>query len=153
MDLEKIEKVMKLMESYEIGGFDYKDEGMKLRLQKGGNPWGGNQPMVAAPAPVAPIVPSNEQTVAAPVTTVKSPKGMEIKSPFVGTFYRSPSPNADAFVEVGDRVKKGDTLCIVEAMKLMNEIESEVEGVITDICLENGMTVEFGTKLFVIDKG
>ena len=92
--------------------------------------------------------------VSAPAATVEEksdlPEGQVIKSPMVGTFYRSASPGSDPFVEVGSVVKSGQTLCIVEAMKLMNEIESEVDGTVVAILLENGKSVEFGTPLFVV---
>src|SRR5690606_11983271 len=96
-----------------------------------------------SPTPVAPSIATSEpaQAPAAPVKAV--PAGKLVRSPFVGTFYRSPSPGAEAFVEVGTRVKKGDTLCIVEAMKLMNEIEAETDGVIKEILVENEDPVEF----------
>ncbi len=94
----------------------------------------------AAAAPAAPAAPQ-----AKPV-----PEGTTISSPFVGTFYRSPSPDSPSFVDIGTRVKKGQTLCIVEAMKLMNEIESEVDGEVVGILVENAKPVEFGTPLFVI---
>ena len=78
-------------------------------------------------------------------------QGVAIKSPMVGTFYRSPSPDVDAFVKVGDHVKKGDTLCIIEAMKIMNEVEAEISGVILDVQIENAQPVEYGQTLFLIE--
>lgn len=117
----------------------------------------------------APLTPSSSsqpaavpaQSVAAPATSAQAaapaakepaavPEGTTISSPFVGTFYRSPSPDSPSFVEVGTRVKKGQTLCIVEAMKLMNEIEAEMDGEVVGILVENAKPVEFGTPLFVI---
>lgn len=89
-------------------------------------------------------------TQAAEAPQAATPAGETIKSPFVGTFYRSPSPANPPFVEIGSRVKKGQALCIVEAMKLMNEIESEIEGEVVAILVENGKPVEFGTPLFII---
>jgi acetyl-CoA carboxylase biotin carboxyl carrier protein len=94
-------------------------------------------------APAAPAVPA-----ASPAA--EEPKGTLVKSPMVGTFYRSPSPGAKAFVELGQTVKVGDTLCIIEAMKLLNEIEAEVAGEITEVLVENGQAVEYGQPLFVI---
>jgi len=103
--------------------------------------------VVTAPAPVGPTV-----AVAAPAPAPEpEPTGHLVKSPMVGTFYRSPSPGAAAFVELGQTVKPGDTLCIIEAMKLLNEIEAEVGGVLKEILVENGQPVEYGQPLFVID--
>ncbi len=106
------------------------------------------QGMVAAPAaPVAAPVAAPEAAAAAPVVV----SGTSVTSPMVGTFYRAPSPEAAAFVEVGSSVKKGDTLCIIEAMKILNEIEAEVDGVVKQILCDNGQGVEFGQALFVIE--
>ena len=95
-------------------------------------------------AALSPAAPS-----AAPASN--SPSGTQVTSPMVGTFYRAPSPGADPFVEVGTQVKKGDTLCIIEAMKLLNEIEAEVSGTVKEILVDNGSPVEFGQPLFVIE--
>jgi len=107
-------------------------------------------PAAPALAPVAPVpaapAPASEAPEAAPVVT-----GDEIKAPIVGTFYSAPAPDADPYVQVGDRVKTGDVLCIIEAMKLMNEIEAEVAGTIREIFVENGQPVEFDQPLFLID--
>ncbi|MBN4664119.1 acetyl-CoA carboxylase biotin carboxyl carrier protein [Pandoraea nosoerga] len=101
-------------------------------------------PQAAAPAPAA--APAAPVAPAAPA----QPQGHVVTSPMVGTFYRAPSPGADAFVQVGDSVKEGQTLCIIEAMKLLNEIESDKAGVIKEILVENGQAVEYGQPLFVI---
>lgn len=98
---------------------------------------------VAAQAPVAPAV--------APATSEPAKKGTPITSPMVGTFYKSPSPDADAFVAVGDNVKVGDVVCIVEAMKMMNEIKSEIAGKVVEICVEDGQPVEFGQVLMYVE--
>ncbi|MFM8152892.1 MAG: acetyl-CoA carboxylase biotin carboxyl carrier protein, partial [Polynucleobacter victoriensis] len=98
----------------------------------------------AAPAPAA--APTAPAEAAAPA----APTGHAVKSPMVGTFYRSPTPGADAFVKIGDTVKEGQTLCIIEAMKLLNEIESDKSGVVKEILCENGQGVEFGQALFII---
>ena len=99
----------------------------------------------AAPAPAAPVA------TAAPAPEAPAAEKKTINSPMVGTFYRSPSPGAKPFVEVGQKVAAGDTVCIIEAMKLLNEIEAETDGVIREILVENGSPVEFGQPLFVID--
>lgn len=106
-------------------------------------------------APATPTIPSSvgpsTSKVATPKTESRSDLN-EIKSPFVGTFYAAPSPDKPAFVKVGDRIRKGQTLCILEAMKIMNEIEAETDGVIVEICVENEALVEFGHTLFKIQK-
>jgi acetyl-CoA carboxylase biotin carboxyl carrier protein len=106
-------------------------------------------PLAAAPVAAAAARPATGEAAAAPAEA----PGDFIISPFVGTFYRSPSPDAAAFVDVGTRIKKSQVLCIVEAMKLMNEIESEIEGVIVQILVENGQAVEYGEPLFKIKQG
>ena len=105
--------------------------------------------LMAAPVPGAPAA----TAAAAPATPAPEPEptGHVVKSPMVGTFYRSPSPGAASFVELGQAVKPGDTLCIIEAMKLLNEIEAEVGGVVKQILVDNGQPVEYGQPLFVID--
>ena len=102
---------------------------------------------VAAQAPIAPAVAPAQ----APATSEPAKKGTPITSPMVGTFYKSPSPDADAFVAVGDNVKVGDVVCIVEAMKMMNEIKSEIAGKVVEICVEDGQPVEFGQVLMYVE--
>jgi acetyl-CoA carboxylase biotin carboxyl carrier protein len=104
--------------------------------------------LAAAPPVVAGPAPPN--TAPAAVAAPEEPKGHVVKSPMVGTFYRSPSPGAKVFVEVGQLIKPGDTLCIIEAMKLLNEIEAEVAGEVKEILVENGQAVEYGQPLFII---
>jgi len=106
-------------------------------------------PTVGAGAGAAPPAPPVAAVVTAEVAA-EPPKGHVVKSPMVGTFYRSPSPGAKAFVELGQTVKSGDTLCIIEAMKLLNEIEAEVAGEVSEVLVENGQPVEYGQPLFVI---
>ncbi|UCG96803.1 MAG: acetyl-CoA carboxylase biotin carboxyl carrier protein [Burkholderiales bacterium] len=106
-------------------------------------------PTVVAGAVAAPPAPPVAAVVTAEVAA-EPPKGHVVKSPMVGTFYRSPSPGAKAFVELGQTVKSGDTLCIIEAMKLLNEIEAEVAGEVSEVLVENGQPVEYGQPLFVI---
>jgi acetyl-CoA carboxylase biotin carboxyl carrier protein len=105
-------------------------------------------PAPVAAAPVASAAPA--QAAAAPVAEV-APAGHQVKSPMVGTFYRSSSPGAKAFAEIGQQVKEGDTICIIEAMKILNEIEADKSGTITQILAENGQAVEYGAPLFVIE--
>ena len=133
---------------------------------KGGDAWAsgasasataaqsGSAPLVATSAAATPAANPAQSLASSPAPASQPakvvPEGTTISSPFVGTFYRSPSPDSPSFVEIGTRVKKGQTLCIVEAMKLMNEIESEVDGEVVGILIENAKPVEFGTPLFVI---
>jgi len=137
MDLDRIEALIQLMRAHRVAEVDYEDEAFKLgvRLMPDG------VTVSAMPAPVA----------AAPVAVAAAPAAVEgrlIKSPMVGTFYRSAKPGAPPFVEVGDRVVTGQVLCIVEAMKLMNELESELSGQIAEILVENGQPVQFGQPLY-----
>lgn len=106
-------------------------------------------PMVIPAAPAAPAAPAVTAAPAAPAAPAET-EGREIKSPMVGVFYSAASPDSDPYVQVGQSVKKGDTLCIIEAMKLMNEINAEESGVITEICVKNGDLVQFGQPLFKI---
>jgi len=160
MDLKDIRQLVKLVESSEIGELEIVEEGNKLRISKNSK-YGSNGAMTvnppvmnySVPAPAAP-------PVATPAASVDSEAGeittgsefQEVRSPMVGTFYRAPSPEADAYVEVGQNVETGQTLCIVEAMKLMNEIESDYSGKIAKIMVENAQPVEFNQVLFLLEK-
>lgn len=147
IDLEKLEELLATLELYDVSEFELEDDKMKLRLRRAEiyAPVSGNAPSAApmAPSPVVTVEPKREEEQNVAFVT----------SPFVGTFYRSPSPEAPPFVEAGSSVKPGQTLCIVEAMKLMNEIEADVAGTIVDILVDNGKPVEFGQKLFKVRKG
>lgn len=154
----KIEQILQLVEAVsdsELTEFKYEEEGVKLSLKKTSNSTVQVQaPTVQPPAPViAPAI--LEKTVAATPTLEPAadsvPKtGNVVKSPLVGTFYAAPAEDAEAFVKVGDSVKEGQVLAIVEAMKLMNEIESDFAGTVTEILVENGQPVEYGQPIFVI---
>lgn len=160
-ELAQIESVFELMNQHGIAELDWENEGTRLHVKTDAAFAGGGtvmmaQPQVRAAAPAASTIESAPAPVAAPVTAAKASSGLapnqkQILSPFVGTFYRSPSPTADAYVREGQGVKRGDVLCIIEAMKLMNEIESEHDGRIVQILVENGQPVEFGEPLFVIE--
>lgn len=159
MNLKEIKELIKILSETDIADFNLESEGVKVAIRKGSAvtasaPAGALPTMAAvtapaaAPAPAATVAP-----VAAPAAEATVKANYEyIKAPMVGTFYRSPSPDADAFVELGQTVKVGQTVCIVEAMKLMNEIESEFEGKIVEVLVENGQPVEFGQPLFAIEK-
>ena len=151
MDLRKLKTLIDLVETSGIAELEIQEGEERVRITRA--PMQGQQtlmlhtsPQPTAPAPAAPVTP-----VAAPEAPVApAEEGHAVKSPMVGTFYRSASPGAAPFVEIGDTVAQGDTLCIVEAMKLMNEIEADAAGTIKAILVENGQPVEFGQPLFVI---
>ncbi len=149
MDLRKLKKLIDLVQESGITELEISEGEEKVRISKG--PLAGAM-MMASPAhmfqaPTAPLV-----VPAAPAVDVPpaEPEGHVVRSPMVGTFYRSPSPEAKAFVEVGQSVSPGETLCIIEAMKLLNEIEADQGGMIKAILIENGQPVEYGEPLFVI---
>jgi len=153
MDLRKLKKLIDLVEESGIAELEVTEGEEKVRIVKRGVQAGEqfvSQPAAhaAAPSPAHPAAPapSTPQPQEAPVL----PEGHIVKAPMVGTFYRSPSPGSKSFVEVGDSVKKGQTICIIEAMKLMNEIEADSDGVVKAALVENGQPVEYGEPLFVI---
>ena len=148
MDLRKLKKLIDLVEESGIAELEITEGEEKVRIAR---VVPGNQPVyMHAPMP-APTVPVAAPPAAAPVETAPAePEGHVVRSPMVGTFYRSPSPGAKSFVEVGQSVSAGDTLCIIEAMKLLNEIEADQGGVIKAILVENSQPVEYGEPLFII---
>lgn len=148
MDLRKLKKLIDLVEESGIAELEITEGEEKVRISKSGPVV--QSYMTAPPAPQPAAVPAAVPT-AAPVTEAALPEGHVVKSPMVGSFYRSSAPGSNAFVEVGQTVKVGDTLCIIEAMKLLNEIESDKSGVIKAILAENGQPVEYGEPLFVIE--
>lgn len=151
MDLKKVERLMELMKSYNVNEIEIAEGEEKIRVKKAGTEF----ETVVGTAPVrsvSDVTATAAKTAAAPVKTpLQSTSDRKVvTSPFVGTFYRAPAPGADPFVSVGQRVKKGDVLCIVEAMKLMNEIEAESDGVVGEILVQNEQPVEFEQPLFII---
>ena len=159
MDLNQIKQILDLVREHELSEFEIEHDGLRLKIRKDSN---GSHVFTApsAAAPIAMPSSSGASPVAAP-----SPGGLVtpgadaladeielavVKSPIVGTFYRSPEPGAALFVEIGDRVKKDQVLCIIEAMKLMNEITSEYEGELVSAYVENGKAVQYGERLFAI---
>jgi acetyl-CoA carboxylase biotin carboxyl carrier protein len=151
MDLRKLKTLIDLVQNSGISELEISEGEEKIRIAKHGaaapsttTVMMGAPMMQSAPAPIA--------TAAAPVVEAApaEPEGHQVKAPMVGTFYRSGSPGSPAFVEVGQSVKQGDTLCIIEAMKLMNEIEADASGTIKAILIENGQPVEYGQPLFII---
>lgn len=145
MDLEKIEGLVKIIENSSLKQFTYKDEGVKITMSKLDNP-----PVVAAGVPVA--SPAAAPAGAAPAPEEQEEEKVFITSPIVGTFYSAPSPDAGPFVKVGDQVKNGQTVCILEAMKLMNEIQSDFDCEIEAVLVSNEQKVEYGQPLFRVKK-
>jgi len=141
VDLKEIRKIVELMNEHELTYFHLEEEGVNLKLKKGAEFL--QAPLVAAPVAAA----------AAPATTTEAaaePEGNAITAPMVGSYYASSSPDAAAYVKVGDTISVGQTLCIIEAMKVMNEIEAEVSGTVTAIVAKDGEPVQFGDTLFQI---
>jgi acetyl-CoA carboxylase biotin carboxyl carrier protein len=166
MEIKEIRQLIKLVESAEISEIEIEEEGRKLRISK--NSQHAAETIVMNPAPMVypaqpPVVapaslPAQEAPISAPTETPAAPaeapggEFQEVRSPMVGTFYRSPAPDADPYVEVGQNINVGQTLCIIEAMKLMNEIESDFAGKISKILVENAQPVEYNQVLFLIEK-
>ena len=152
MDLDRIESLLKLLKDEGIAEFEYSEgsenDGFSVRVHLAG----GAASVALAPVVAAASAPAREAT-AEPAATPSDPGDHEVQSPMVGTFYRAPSPDADSFVQLGDKVTEGQTLCIVEAMKLMNEIEADATGTITAILVDNAQPVQFGQALFRIKAG
>ena len=165
MDLNHLRELLDLVKEHDLAEFEVEHDGLRLRVRKNG---GGTQ-MVVAPAPAAPVglaaagaAPALAMPPQAPAAAgAPAPSAADaapdaeielaiVKSPIVGTFYRSSEPGSASFVEVGATVKKGDVLCIIEAMKLMNEIDSEYDGEIVTVYAESGQPVQYGERLFAI---
>lgn len=147
MDLRKLKTLIDLVSESNVSELEITEAEGKVRIVKGGT---GMVQHYAAP--VATVMPMAAAPSAAPAAAVEpEPVGHTIKSPMVGTFYRSASPGAKVFVEVGDAIKAGETVCIIEAMKILNEIEADKSGTVTQILCENGQAVEYGQPLFVIE--
>ena len=154
MDFEDIERILELVRHHDLTEFEIEREGLKLRVKKA--PSGGyaappvapvSAPPPSSPPPQVQKLPPSAGVMAEPEESVEL---AVVKSPIVGTFYRTPEPGAPAFVDVGEHVKKDQVLCIIEAMKLMNEITSEYDGEIVSVYVENGTPVQYGERLFAI---
>ena len=152
MDLRKLKKLIDLVEESGIAELEITEGEEKVRISRTGNHVAASvaAAAAAAPAAAAPTAASAAALPAGEPAAPAQPEGHLLKSPMVGTFYRSPSPGAKAFVEVGQSVTEGETVCIIEAMKLLNEIEADRSGVIKAILVENGQPVEYGHPLMVI---
>jgi acetyl-CoA carboxylase biotin carboxyl carrier protein len=158
LDLKQIKQIIDLMKRSELSEFEFEEEGFKIKIKRGsgGMPVITSAPQSAHPFPVVlpDNTPSTSKPSAAPASTANS-SGDEagftyVKSPMVGTFYRSPSPENPAFVENGSKVDEKTVVCIIEAMKIMNEIQAEVKGTVVELLVENGQPVEYGQRLFKI---
>jgi acetyl-CoA carboxylase biotin carboxyl carrier protein len=154
MDLHYVKKIIKLIEQSSVDEVEIEEEGTRIRIVKGGARTNGAMVPAMMPAMDAHVqaahpVPHAAALVAAPAVEVS--KHHEVRSPIVGTFYRSPAPDADPYIEIGQDVQKGTTLCIIEAMKLMNEIETDVAGKVVKCLVENGKPVEYNQPLFLIE--
>jgi acetyl-CoA carboxylase biotin carboxyl carrier protein len=149
IDYEEIAKLVNFLEEKHLTEFELEVEGFKIKISRA-----PSQPEAAAKVQTSPpsVPPEPSQSAAQPApTTAEAPdKFHYITSPMVGTFYRAPNPTSPSFVEIGEEVKKSQTLCIIEAMKLMNEIESDLDGIVAEIYVENGKPVEYGQRLFAI---
>lgn len=151
MEFENLIKLINTVSASELTGFKYEEKGLKLQMSKGD----GEVKVVAAPAAPLPAGPVSVPVAEAPAPLKEEAEeaakpGKVVESPLVGTFYAAPAEDAEPFVTVGSAVKKGQTLAIVEAMKLMNEIESDYDGTVAEILVENGQPVEYGQPLFRI---
>jgi len=155
MDLRKLKKLIDLVQESGIAELEITEGEEKVKIVKGGGLTVSPSAQPAVPAAAAPVAAPVVAAPAAAAAPAAEPpeagqEGHLVKAPMVGTFYRSSSPDAKPFVEVGQAVKEGDTICIIEAMKLMNEIDSEYDGEITSIYIENGQPVQYGERLFAI---
>ena len=150
MDLRKLKTLIDLVSESNVSELEITEAEGKVRIVKGGGAVVQQMmaaPMMAQPMAAAPVAAAPAAEAAAPA----APAGHAVKSPMVGTFYRSASPGAKPFIEVGAQVKEGETLCIIEAMKILNEIEADKSGTVTRVLAENGQAVEYGQSLFVIE--
>jgi acetyl-CoA carboxylase biotin carboxyl carrier protein len=153
MNLDDIKQILELVREHDLAEFELERDGLKVRVRKAGHDVAVVPHVAAAVAPVVgatPVAVAPQGASAAPAPIADEVNLAVIKSPIVGTFYRSSEPGSRAFVEIGDIVKKGQVLCIIEAMKLMNEIESDCDGEVAAVYAENGKPVQFGERLFAV---
>jgi acetyl-CoA carboxylase biotin carboxyl carrier protein len=154
MDLDEIRKILELMRENDVTDFELEQEGVKLRMRKDSGPqWNSHASVASAPGyvPAVAAAPNPGGPASAPLTVASEDVDLAIiKSPIVGTFYRAPDPDAKPFADVGQMVKAGQVLCIIEAMKLMNEINAECDGEVVKVYVENGRAVHYGERLFAI---
>jgi acetyl-CoA carboxylase biotin carboxyl carrier protein len=153
MTLDEIKQLVEFIKGHDLDEFELEQDGVKVRIKRGSNHHAVAAPQIPAAVPVLSSTPVASPASAPPPVAAADEEGGElaiVKSPIVGTFYRSAEPAAPAFVSVGDTVRKGQVLCIIEAMKLMNEIDSEYDGEVTSVYVENGQAVQYGERLFAI---
>jgi len=153
VDIRKVKKLIELLEESGISEIEISEGEESVRISRYPNPGTVSVQTIAAPAPAAAAqvaaAPANGD---GPAAAAAAARGQQVTAPMVGTFYSGPAPGAKPFVELGTEVKPGDTLCVIEAMKMMNQIESEVSGKVVSILVENGSPVEFGQALFIIEE-
>jgi acetyl-CoA carboxylase biotin carboxyl carrier protein len=152
INVDELRQILDLARDHELNELEIESEGFKIRIRKGGQILVQQEPVTMAAAPVAPASAAAAHA-APPQESPDIDVDMElaiVKAPIVGTLYRAPDPNAPPFVQPGDTVKKGQTLCIIEAMKMMNNIDSEYEGTLVKVFVENGQPVQYGERLFAI---
>jgi acetyl-CoA carboxylase biotin carboxyl carrier protein len=151
MDIRKVKKLIELLEESGISEIEISEGEESVRISRYPKP--GTVTMTQAPAPAAAAPPPASAPAATPeAAAAPAVRGQQVTAPMVGTFYSGPAPGAKPFVEIGSEVKPGDTLCVIEAMKMMNQIESEFAGRVVSVLVENGNPVEFGQPLFVIEE-
>jgi acetyl-CoA carboxylase biotin carboxyl carrier protein len=157
MDLEHLKQILTLVQEHELAELEIEQNGLRLWVRTNAAAPAVTLPIPALPAAAAPAaLPASQESPAAPADVAAAETADAeielaiVKSPIVGTFYRSPEPGAASFVEVGSKVKKGQVLCIIEAMKLMNEIDSEYDGEVVNIYVESGQPVQYGERLFAM---
>jgi len=156
MDLKLVKKIIDLIAESDVDEVSIEEGGFKIHVRKKSEQIQQERVVTITQPPVqqqvAAVAPATSETGHQPSNAPDSSDGDTVTSPIVGTFYRTPSPDSDPFIEIGDRVEKGQTLCIVEAMKIMNEIEAEFSGTVEKILVEEGQPVEFNQPLFIIKK-
>ncbi len=151
MDIRKIKRLIELLEESGVHEIEIKEGEESVRISRSSGASAPVQQVYAAPPPTAAPAPQPASAAPAPAAEAETLSGHQVKSPMVGTFYRAPNPGAKPFVEEGQTVKNGDTLCIIEAMKMLNQIEADKDGVIKAILVENGQPVEYDQPLFIIE--
>jgi acetyl-CoA carboxylase biotin carboxyl carrier protein len=151
MNLDEIKSILQLMEANKLVEFEYEDDGRRLKLRRAEDRVVAQAMPIAVPSAV-PMAAMGAPSAAAPAEAPRPSNVTEFKSPLVGTFYRSAKPDSDPFVNVGDEVGPEKVLCIIEAMKVMNEIKAEMTGIVREVLVKNGQAVEFGEPMFLIEK-
>jgi acetyl-CoA carboxylase biotin carboxyl carrier protein len=163
LDLKQIKQIIELMKRSELTEFAVEEEGFKLKIRRGTNGLpvvstskGSNPPFVPMENGAPPTIPSPapiHSSLSTPPMAVDEPGITYVKSPMVGTFYKSPSPESKPYVDIGTKIEDNTLVCIIEAMKIMNEIQAEVKGTVVEVLIENGQPVEYGQKLFKLRQG